>query len=41
MALFPPSDHSPKFVCGIIKNVKIRVRNHQDNYFFDKRSMQK
>ncbi len=33
MALFPPSDHSPKFVCGIIKNIKIRVRNHEDNYF--------
>ncbi len=31
--MFPPSDHSPKFVCGIIKNVKIRVRNHEDNYF--------
>ncbi len=33
MASFAPSDHSPKFVCGIIKNVKICVRNHQDNYF--------
>ncbi len=33
MASFSPSDHSPKFVCGIIKNVKICVRNHEDNYF--------
>ncbi len=32
MASFPPSDHSLKFVCGIIKNVKIRVWNHEDNY---------
>ncbi len=33
MASFPSSDHSPKFVCGIIKNIQIRVRNHEDNYF--------
>ncbi len=33
MASFPPSDHSPKFVCGIIKNIKVGVRNHEDNYF--------
>ncbi len=34
MALFPPSDHSPKFVCRIITNVKIRVQNHEDKYFW-------
>ncbi len=33
MASFPPSDHSPKFVWEIIKNVKVRVCNHEDNYF--------
>ncbi len=36
MASFPPSDHSPKFVCRIIKNGKIRVQNHEDNYFLIK-----
>ncbi len=33
MASFPSSHHSPKFVRRIIKNVKIRVQNHEDNYF--------
>ncbi len=29
MASFPPGDHSPTFVWGIIKNFKICARNHQ------------
>ncbi len=33
MVLFPSINHSPKFVCGIIKNVIICVQNHEDNYF--------